>query len=312
MRGAVLAGALGVLAVLGCSPTTPSDSQAPPTAPPSETREAAAASGTPSQASAPPPTTTTSHPAKSSASPSERPQPPPGTVPPPWLGTRVLPVTQEGFGEVRRTPPALRQRRFTLPDAVAMLPGEGFAARTTAPPPAQVLARSTWQPSCPVAPADLAWVRLTFWGFDERRHTGELLVARSVAADLVRVFRSLYRARFPLEQLRITTPAELDLPPTGDGNNTESFVCRPVTGGTSYSQHAYGLAVDLNPFQNPYLKDRVVLPELASAYLDRTWVRPGMITADGPVVAAFADVGWEWGDAWRTLKDYQHFSLTGR
>jgi hypothetical protein len=106
-------------------------------------------------------------------------------------------------------------------------------------------------------------------------------------------------------------PYDPDAPPTGDGNGTGGFVCRPTTGGSSYSQHAYGLAIDVNTFQNPYTKGSVVLPELASSYLDRGWVRPGMVVADGPVVDAFAAVGWEWGGAWSSLKDYQHFSRDG-
>ena len=93
---------------------------------------------------------------------------------------------------------------------------------------------------------------------------------------------------------------------------TGSFVCRPIRGGTRYSEHAFGLAVDLNPFQNPYQKGDVVLPELASAYLDREWLRSGMITPSGPAVRAFASIGWEWGGAWSTLKDSQHFTANNR
>jgi len=180
------------------------------------------------------------------------------------------------------------------------------------PAPAQVLARSTWKPGCPVSATDLSWVRLTFWGFDNRRRTGELLVNESVAEDLVGVFRELYDERFPIEEMRITRLDELDAPPTGDGNNTGAFACRATTGGSSYSQHAFGLAIDVNPFQNPYLKGDLVLPELASSYLDRSWVRPGVITPTGPVVRAFAEIGWSWGGAWQSLKDYQHFSRNGR
>src|SRR3954454_23510757 len=165
-----------------------------------------------------------------------------GTVAPTWLGTRVLPSTADVFGEVRSTPAALRERRFTLEDAVPELPGTGFAARVE-PAPTRVLARSTWRPGCPVEARDLAWVRLTFWGFDDRRHTGELLVNRSAAADLVTVFRRLYADRFPIEEMRITRREELDAPPTGDGNNTGAFACRPTVGATFFSQHAYGLAV---------------------------------------------------------------------
>ena len=102
-----------------------------------------------------------------------------------------------------------------------------------------------------------------------------------------------------------------DAPPTGDGNGTGAFVCRASTGASYFSQHAYGLAIDVNTFQNPYAKGEVVLPELASSYLDRDDVRPGMVTADGPVVEAFASIGWEWGGDWRRSRDYQHFSRNG-
>ena len=212
----------------------------------------------------------------SEATPEPEPEPEPGTVPPDWLGTRVLPLRPDGFGEVQPTPPELQHRRFTLPDTVEPLGGRGFAAVVETVPP-DVLARSTWQPGCPVSADDLLWVRLTFWGFDDARHTGELLLNKSAAGDVVSVFRTLYRARYPIEEMRVTRLDELDAPPTGDGNNTGSFVCRPTVGQTTFSQHAYGLAVDVNPFQNPYVKDDLVLPELSSAYLDRDDVRAGMI-----------------------------------
>lgn len=235
-----------------------------------------------------------------------------GSEPPDWLFTRPLPETASGYGEVRPTPPVLRRRAFTLPDQVPMLPGRGYASRVVSPAPAAVIERSTWEPGCPVARDELAWLRLSFWGFDARRHTGELLVNAAVADDLDQVFRRLWEARFPMEQVLIVRSLAQDAPPTGDGNGTGGFVCRATTGGTSYSQHAYGLAIDVNTFQNPYAKDDLVLPELASAYLDRERVRPGMITADGPVVAAFEEIGWSWGGAWSSLKDYQHFSSNGR
>jgi hypothetical protein len=236
----------------------------------------------------------------------------PGTVPPSWLGTRPLALTDEGFGKAQPTPPELRERRFTLPDTVPSLPGRGFASRITTPAPPDVLARSTWTKGCPVAAGDLSWVRLTFRGFDGARHTGELLVNRSAADGLVEVFRDLYDARFPIEEMRITAKAEQTAPPTGDGNDTSAFNCRAARGTTTYSQHAYGLAVDLNPFQNPYLKGDLVLPELAGAYRDRSWRRPGMILSGGPVVRAFARIGWGWGGSWHSLKDLQHFSANGR
>lgn len=258
------------------------------------------------------PTVTPPQPAKTatpSTTPSSRPAL--GTVPPSWLGKRPLALDADGFGRVQQTPPALRDRRFTLPDSVPALPGTGFASRV-GQAPADVLARSTWQQACPVAAADLDWIRLTFWSFDDARHTGELLVNRSAAHTIVTVFRKLYAARFPLEQMRITPPSLVNIPPTGDGNNTEAFSCRPSRGTTQWSQHAYGLAVDVNPFQNPYVKGARVLPELASSYTDRARARPGMIEPGGVVTRAFQEAGWGWGGSWSGLKDYEHFSANGR
>jgi hypothetical protein len=237
--------------------------------------------------------------------------PAPGTVPPDWLGTRVLPRTSDGYGEVRATPKVLRDRRFTLPDTPPPLPGTGFASRVERAP-SDVVARSTWRPGCPVPARDLDWVRLTFRGFDSTRHTGELLVNRTAAKPLVRVFHRLYDAGFPIEEMRITRADEQTAPPTGDGNDTGAFDCRPTVGATFFSQHAYGLALDVDPFQNPYVKGHLVLPELASSYLDRGRVRPGMIGPDGVVVRAFASIGWGWGGDFHRLKDLQHFSANGR
>ena len=236
--------------------------------------------------------------------------PAPGTVPPTWLFTRPLPLAANGLGEVRPTPRELRVRRFNLPDTVPALPGTGFASRVE-PAPSKVIARSTWKPGCPVRTDQLDWIRLTYRGFDGKRHTGELLAHEGVSADLVTVFRALWKAHFPIEEMRITEARELDLEPTGDGNNTGAFVCRPLFDSTSFSQHAYGLAIDVNPFQNPYHKGDAVIPELASAYLDRDDRRPGMIFTAGPVVSAFDRIGWGWGGRWRTLKDLQHFSRNG-
>jgi len=223
----------------------------------------------------------------------------------------VLPQTGSGFGEVRKTPKVLRHRRFTLRDTVPALPGNGFAARVTSPAPDDVIARSSWRPGCPVAAEDLAWLRLSFWGFDNQRHTGELLVHEDVARDVVSVFERLYEAKFPMEELSIVTREELDAPPTGDGKETTGVTCRATTGGTPVSQHPYGLAIDVNSFQNPYVDGDLVVPELASAYLDRDLIRPGMIEENGPVVRAFASIGWEWGGNWESVKDYQHFSQSG-
>ncbi|MGH8927011.1 MAG: M15 family metallopeptidase, partial [Acidimicrobiia bacterium] len=107
--------------------------------------------------------------------------------------------------------------------------------------------------------------------------------------------------------------AEMDAHPTGDGNVSGSFECRPAMGRSGgWSMHAYGLAVDVNPFHNPYTRGEVVAPELASAYLDREDLRPGMIQEGDTAVAAFDRIGWGWGGRWQTAKDWMHFSSNGR
>lgn len=244
--------------------------------------------------------------------PSPEPEPEPDPFArPEWLGQRPLPLRADGFGQVLPTPPELVDRRLATP-ALLPPPPDGSFHASVSEVPADVAARSTWHPGCPVSLDELRYVRVSFWGFDGGHHSGELLVHRDLADDVVHVFGRLHEARFPLEEVRVTRAEELDAHPTGDGNNSAGFVCRPSVGSSSWSQHAYGKAVDLNPFHNPFLRGDVVIPELASAYLDRDNVRPGMIVDGDVVVTAFAEVGWAWGGHWRSAKDWMHFSPSGR
>lgn len=229
---------------------------------------------------------------------------------PPWLGTRPLDLRPDGFGVVAPTPPELIGRAF--PPSSSLGPGGETFTATAGPVPDDVLERSTWQEGCPVAIEDLSYLTMTFRGFDGDSHLGEMIVHESVTDSVIEVFGRLFDAGFPIEEMRVVASSELDLPPTGDGNNTTSFVCRPVTGASSWSQHAYGLAIDINPFHNPYSKGDLVLPELASHYLDRTLDQPGMILEGGAAVAAFDSIGWGWGGRWRSLSDLHHFSANGR
>ncbi len=232
------------------------------------------------------------------------------TAAPSWLGTRVLPVGPQGTAAARQTPPELRNRSIITADELPP-PADGRFHATVQAVPADVLARSSWTKNCPVAASDLRYLTVVFRGFDGRAHTGELLANARVADDLVTVFKRLFAADFPIERMRISSAAALNAPSTGDGNTTEVFACRPVRGKKGWSQHAYGLAVDLNPFQNPYRKGEVVLPELATSYLDRADARPGMAQPREEAVRAFAAIGWGWGGDYRSLKDYMHFSATG-
>jgi hypothetical protein len=265
---------------------------------------AVAACSTPVAAPTPQPATTTT-----TAAPTTTTQPPETPL---WtVGATPLPLGPGGFGKILPTPAVLANRRLPTKDILPP-PRDGGYASTIRQIPDDVLARSTWQANCPVKVAELRYLTMSFWGFDGRPHTGEMIVNATTAAGVTAVFGKLFAAKFPLEEMRVTSRSELDAPPTGDGNNTTAFVCRPAVGQTTWSAHAYGLAIDVNPFCNPYLKGQLVLPELASSYVDRKNIRPGMIFRGDATVTAFTAIGWSWGGDWTSPLDFQHFTATGR
>ena len=229
---------------------------------------------------------------------------------PDWLGTRLLPLRSDEFGVVQPTPPEMQDRQFETLDLLPPPSDEVFHS-TIDSIPSDVLARSSWVPECPVSLEELSYLTMSHFGFDGRFHTGEMIVNAAVAEQVVEIFRQLHEVRFPIEQMRVITKEEIDAHPTGDWNDTTSFVCRPAVGSTSWSQHAYGTGIDINPFHNPYVKGDLVLPELASAYVDRDDVRVGMIVPGDVATEAFGEIGWGWGGNWNSLKDWMHFSLSG-
>jgi hypothetical protein len=171
----------------------------------------------------------------------------------------------------------------------------------------------SWHEGCPVALNDLRIVRLRYWGFNGEVQDGELVVHRTVADDVVAAFRAIFEARFPIERMVPVDEYGGDDVRSMDDNNTSAFNCRLASGSTRWSEHAYGRAIDINPVQNPYVPiTGAVEPSAGAQYVDRTRVVPGVIVSDGPVVAAFDSVGWEWGGDWTGSTDYQHFSSTGR
>ena len=275
----------------------------------------AACAGSPSAAPSP-----SSSPSSPGTSPPAAPTPSrTATFEPPrystWsLGERVLPLRADGYGEVRPTPASLRRRRYPTIDLLPPPSGRRFVSSIgPITPTIRDRMGETYAPGCPVGLDGLRYVRVSFRGFDGDAHTGELVVAAAQARGIASVFRALYEADYPIEEMRLPTTADLDAPSTGDGNDTAAFVCRATTGtSTTLSAHAYGLALDLNPFVNPYERGDLVLPERASSYLDRARRRPGMVYDGGLVVREFARIGWSWGGDFSSLKDYQHFTATGR
>ena len=171
---------------------------------------------------------------------------------------------------------------------------------------------ASWRPGCPVPVEQLRAIDVTHFGNDGAVHTGRLIVAANLADGMVDILHDLYDARFPIERMEPIDVYGGDDNRSIKANNTSAFNCRAVTGGTGWSEHAYGRAIDVNPFVNTYVKGSTVLPPEAGAYTNRSRNDPGMIHADDAVVRAFAARGWKWGGYWSSLKDYQHFSTSGR
>lgn len=199
------------------------------------------------------------------------------------------------------------------------------ATMTTEPPPeigpaftaevAEVTAQdlyASWRTGCPVPVSQLRMLSLTHWGFDGRTHTGRLVVHVDVVHTVVDAFSKLYAAGFAIERMEPVDVYGGSDDASMDANNTSAFNCRLVTGGSTWSEHSYGTAIDINPVQNPYVRGSTVLPDAGRAYLDRTTPAQGKILAGDAVVATFTGAGWGWGGAWSSFEDYQHFSASGR
>jgi hypothetical protein len=171
----------------------------------------------------------------------------------------------------------------------------------------------SWHRGCPMPPSQLRRIRLTYWGFDARAHSGVLIANADAVPALVRVFSRLYALRFPIRRMRPIDAYGGNDERSLAADNTAAFNCRYVVGSgpRRWSVHAYGEAVDVNPVENPYLENGRVHPRSGRRYLDRARVRPGMATPGGVLVRTFAAVGWKWGGRWRGSPDYQHFSATG-
>ena len=176
-----------------------------------------------------------------------------------------------------------------------------------------------WHAGCPVPLSGLRVLTVTYWGFDSRPHDGQMVVNADAAHPLARVVRRLYALRFPIHHMSLRyTYGPAGVPRPRDGDFTASFSCRqalpsPCSGGTgtgSWSEHAYGEAVDLNPVENPYVGCGMTRDPTALRFVKRSTLRRGMATP--AVLAAFHSIGWGWGGSWAgATKDYMHFSASG-
>jgi peptidoglycan/xylan/chitin deacetylase (PgdA/CDA1 family) len=214
-----------------------------------------------------------------------------------------------------------------LPALVDQLIARGFGFRTVAqllaaPSFAYSVARvsaarqswmrgRTWRPGCPVPLSALRELRLRYWGFDGAVHAGLLIVNAQAVGPLVAAFRQLFDSAFPIRKMLAVDAFGGDDERSMRADNTSVFNCRLVPGTHVWSQHAYGLAVDINPFENPEVHGGVVDPPAAWRNADRSRGVRGMIVHGGINWRAFQAIGWPWGGDWNSPKDYMHFSKNG-
>lgn len=152
----------------------------------------------------------------------------------------------------------------------------------------------------------LACLTVLYHSFDGRVHQGQVVVHRSLKAEVRDIFGKLLAMRFPIEKVIPISEYGWDDDASMADNNSSAFNYRPIAGTDPprWSEHSFGWAIDLNPLLNPF-RDRqgVISPEGATY----DFSVPGTIVPDGEVVRLFLERGWEWGGHWTSVKDYQHF-----
>lgn len=150
---------------------------------------------------------------------------------------------------------------------------------------------------------NLEFVEVYYYGFDEKLHKGQLVVHKGVADDIKEIFDFIKESKFPLNKVIPMSAYDWSDEKSMMDNNTSAFNYRFISGTRVTSKHAYGLAIDINPLLNPYIKNEQSIP--AGSTYDTT--KAGTISSGSQLVREFKDRGWKWGGDWKKLKDYQHF-----
>lgn len=178
----------------------------------------------------------------------------------------------------------------------------------------RMLIANSWRKTCPVPLNDLRYINVNHFDFNGETVSGELIVHKEVADEVVNIFADLYTIGYPIRQMHLVADFGANDWQSIDADNTSAFNCRPVTGKKKkWSKHAYGRAIDLNPLENPYVSKRGHISHKASLkYRKRvhkvnTPADRAVLLKNDKATKIFKKYGWKWGGDWRTVKDYQHF-----
>ena len=142
-----------------------------------------------------------------------------------------------------------------------------------------------------------------YYSFDGKLHCGQIVVNRKVKRDVARIFRLIKKKRFPVAKVVPISAYDWDDEQSMRDNNSSAFNYRKAVLKKKLSDHAFGMALDINPKLNPYIKGSCVQP-LGAVYNPH---RLGAITRDNFIVKKFIELGWHWGGLFRGRLDYQHF-----
>ena len=170
----------------------------------------------------------------------------------------------------------------------------------------------SWKDNDDISREDLRYLRMLHKDAEGNVHNGEMVCNKAIAEDLLEIFKALYEASYPIERMVLPDEYGAEDEVQMRANNTSCFLYRRISGSAKLSRHALGMAVDINPLYNPYVKQRkdgtlFIQPETAAPYCDRSAEFPYKIVEGDLACRLFAAHGFEWGGAWTSLKDYQHF-----
>lgn len=154
---------------------------------------------------------------------------------------------------------------------------------------------------------ELRYLTLYHYDFDGRIQQGEMVCNKAIAHDLLCIFRILFAEAYPIYSIRLVDDFDASDEASMQANNSSCFNYRTIAGSWRLSQHAFGLAVDINPLQNPCVKGSRIRPSTATDYVDRSNDFPHKIDNNDLCKKTFESYGFRWGGRWRSVKDYQHF-----
>ena len=174
---------------------------------------------------------------------------------------------------------------------------------------------SSYPDGCTLSLDELRYIHVLHYDFDGNITDGEIIVNTSVAEDVLEIFRELFDIEYPIEKMTLIDAYDADDERSMEDNNTSAFNYRFIAESTTLSNHALGLAIDINPLYNPYVYIRkdgstFLQPYNAGDYVDREKDNPYYIRRNDDCYNIFISHGFTWGGDWNTKKDYQHFEKT--